>query len=139
MTLRQKIIQASVAVAVLLLLEAIAFWPPSSRIRTENYASAYGMTLSHVEALLGGPPGDYRTIRPGVEHKDSDLRIMKDAFRNSARAIEFWQCDDALVWVSFNEKGQADNVGRFPMPTPTAGAIDNLFWRAKRAWHRWFP
>jgi hypothetical protein len=64
---------------------------------------------------------------------------MKDAARNSARAIEFWQCDDALVWVSFNEKGQADNVGHFPMPTPTAGAIDNLLWRAKRQWHRWFP
>ena len=39
-------------------------WPRPDRITRENYERIrVGMSSAEVEAILGGPPGDYRTVR----------------------------------------------------------------------------
>jgi hypothetical protein len=58
-----------------------------------------GMSRAEVEAVLGGPPGDFTTEDVSYKVPDSDLVIFTEG------PYEFWAGNDADIWVAFDERG----------------------------------
>jgi hypothetical protein len=53
-----------------------------------------------------------------------------------------WRTDEGLFWVEVAEVYPSARVMRksfWPVDPPAPRPLDNLLWRAKRQWHRWFP
>jgi hypothetical protein len=95
------------------------------------------MTRAEVAAILG-PPGDYRT---------ADSHTVGDCFWRPLFTIEelledrviFWYTDGTQWVVRFDERGRVTSHFSRPLVRVEATPLDNLLWRAKRQWHRWFP
>jgi hypothetical protein len=133
---------------VVLMLSALivvvcAFWlaalcTPS--FTPETFARLHnGMTLAEVETVLG-PPGNYTTQRPRYELTEAIIKQLKNSYREEAdRDVEFWQYNDVYLEIVFDNEGKVLNIQCNSMPTPNGGPLDNLFWRMKRQWRRWFP
>jgi hypothetical protein len=147
---RRKLVAAVVGLAALVAVGTFVLRPgPSSRITRENLDRIQdGMSLQEVEAILG-PRGDYRTgptkelpwwvtmtDRPLVDAEVAALwegRTLGDGGRQHT-----WQGDGGELWLLLGPEGvRAKNF----MATEKApqSALDNLLWRAKRQWRRWFP
>ncbi len=158
---------AGLAVA-LLALGACVLWPRANRVTPEDFNRIKeGMNLAEVEAILG-PPGDYRSgptvvtlpaygryppgLVPLLEHKGH--------WQVWASQTLVWETDEARVVVGVLPPGQVPptifrkalpNLG-YEKPDPggvisaryddmqlQSGPLDNLLWRLKRQWRRWFP
>jgi hypothetical protein len=136
---RRTLLVVLAGLAVVVAAVVVVLWPRAVPIKMENYVHIkYGMTLREVEAILDGPPGDYRTKRPLVETEDLDQLFARDRVRSGKVATEFWQCDDAIQAVHFNLYGRADYLRHDLLQQPPGGPLDNLLWRLRRQWHRWF-
>ena len=117
----------------------VVLWRPQQgdRITFENFARIEeGMSQEEVEAIIG-PPGDYRTgpARSDVSPKGVDWGLFNPFLKSRAQ----WNGDTAEITVQFHRRKGAvfaccDGVSRAEQ-----SALDNLLWRAKRQWHRWFP
>jgi hypothetical protein len=134
-------------------------WPrPPSRITRENFDRIpTGMSRAEVEAILG-PPGDYRTgpttaheieycppspfppsARP-VRTVVSDWRPTVDPITGKTLNLgPFWDSDAGSAEVHFDEAGRVDGARYFGCKRVEQTLPENLVWRAKRQWHRWFP
>jgi hypothetical protein len=102
------------------------------------------MTQAEVELILG-PPGNYQS---GPTESDPSLDQALCAARNSfGRGEDFesattlirWSSDTLFIFVALGPNGTV--VAATPMVTKRVhqGPLDNLLWRAKRHWRRWFP
>jgi hypothetical protein len=119
-----------VLAAIVALVGAFIMWPRTDRITAANCGLIReGMSQSDVEGILGGPPGDYRTVptkewmlkpyRPGEEPKT-------------------WQGDTGDIQVVFSPDGA--HQPRFRQAQRIEQSLlDDILWRAKRQWKRWFP
>jgi hypothetical protein len=89
-----------------------------------------GMTWAEVEAVLGGPPGDY-TTRPGG---------FVTAVLNSASLgpRDSWHGDECVAHVTF-EDGRVLRVHVVEVTPSDTGAADLLEWRLARLKERLFP
>jgi hypothetical protein len=92
------------------------------------------MTLAEVEAILG-PSGDYRT-GPSADWRPDYNPITGKAVRTG---LPVWHTDTDIIFASFDRSGLVEQTyheacAKLPQ-TPT----ENLFWRARRLWRRWFP
>ena len=67
------------------------------------------MTRGRIEAILGGPPGDYRT-RPVELEMDEAILAAPFGTRIMETTLESWQCDEGSVFVSFYPDGTVDEV-----------------------------
>jgi hypothetical protein len=129
---------AALLVAAVLLGGVFALWPATSRVNRTNYDRIKpGMTLAEVEAVLG-PPGDYTTGPVGMTAGPESAGGF-DATRLGPEAIRWWYTDTAMVGVLVDEKGVAQQSIYTPVVRIAQGPVDNLLWRAKRRWQRWFP
>jgi hypothetical protein len=133
----KKLLLALLAVALLLLGAMLPLVLPRhcpvNRVACERIKE--GMTQEEVHAILGGPPGDYRT------------RPAKDLFFYFADLIDLgygdtllcWLGDDGLVTVVFEQ----DRVvhGRFvkDVDLEPYGLLDLICWRLGRLKERWLP
>jgi hypothetical protein len=154
---RWRLLVAPAGLAVVVVL-----WPqPPSRIRItrETFERIReGMSRAEVLAILGGPPGDYRggptTAPQGIPFIGPQLRdgaTTKDILARAAKLLDHdepleitpcsrvtWSGDVGELSVCFGADGTQSSyfwaVSRLPQ-----GPLDNLLWRAKRQWHRWFP
>jgi hypothetical protein len=137
---RRKLVLALAGLAVVVAAGVVVLWPrPPSRITRENYARVrVGMNRTEVYAILG-PAGDDRTgpvEYSGVAIHGNELGPAPFEGRNFA----FWLSDQAYIVVIFDEDERVQKVpyclsaGR----RISQGPLDNLLWRAKRQWHRWF-
>jgi hypothetical protein len=136
-------------------------WPePPSRITLANFDRIRpGMSRTEVAAMLGGPPGDYRTIPttgPVVEMcffcerhgawtdpmKDPavvDPLPEKAGSAPVAPAVfERWQGDTGCIDIHFSPQG-AGAKSYSASNTQNQSRIGVILWRLKRLWHRWFP
>src|SRR5262245_1049740 len=118
----------------------------SRRITPENFDRIrWGMAPEQVYAILG-PPGDYTT---GPTHKTSaddaspfspSLRTYREkkADLGWVRGVDFWMCDTAEIYTNYGPDGvwvkSFYHAERLPQ-----SRFDNLVWRAKRQWRKWFP
>jgi hypothetical protein len=117
---------------------AIALMPRVSRVTEENYDRIGGhMSRAEVYAILG-PPGDYST-GPQSHHKGTGdwwtERIEQEYLTNQ----DVWDADGLSFTVYYDSSGST--VGKLivrPTRIPQ-GPLDNILWRAKRQWRKWFP
>jgi hypothetical protein len=118
-----------------------ASWPRQPRITRAAFALIQDeMSLAEVESILGAAPGDYTTQPTATP--DSGRRIFLKDSDDAEREIPLreWKSDTAIVQIAFDEsekvvfKHYASNfsLGR-------QGPLENLLWRAKRQWRKWFP
>jgi hypothetical protein len=120
MTRRRLLLFGVPVVAVAL---TIGVWSllPVSAITRENAARIQaGMTLTEVEAILGGPARDETTgpvVRvdpPEFAAPDSRGIRYRIAFVDS-RPHHEWQSDEARISVHFGEDGRVTDSTDFPM------------------------
>jgi hypothetical protein len=149
---RRKLLVALVGLAVVATAGVVVLWPRPERVTKENYDRMHvGMTRTEVEAILG-PPGDYRSGLGETGYGSTENMVWTpDPATELVRTLPNWSRipDDQRLWASWlgdsfgigiavDESGSvADKVG-CPRRT-TRGLLDNLLWRLKRQWHRWFP
>jgi hypothetical protein len=130
---RKLIVAAALAMLTLVVVGAFALWPQSSRITGENFDHIRkGMTRAEVEAILG-PPGDYTT---GPVNYDASPPLY---FLSPAGSVAFWNSDMAYAHVLFDASDKVEEIFSHPGRRQEQGPLDNLLWRAKRQWQRWFP
>jgi hypothetical protein len=147
----------------------VVLWPRTQWISQENFDRiTEGMSRAEVEAILGGPPGDYRTVRTVTElcprSSEIDAEASK-ADRNRTLAegeveadwygnqgiVRVWFTSGVTAWgrTAVPARGQPAISASEPPDLPFKSfdrtiafkqdPLDNLLWRAKRQWHRWFP
>jgi len=120
---------ALLAVPLVLLgaLAPVVFPPPCSVTRSAHARIEPGMTRARVEAILGGPPGDYRTL-PVESYLGSGGGVSWD----------IWQGDEGESWVCF--EGGLVRTQMFQQATPVhVGPVERLLWRLDRFKARWLP
>ncbi len=96
-------------------LAAPGFWPQPDRVTQENVNRIpLGMSRAKVEAILGGPPGDYRTVRTMNEELDKcGGDVNEHAERHDAvgyrslgplnvRNFGIWVGNEGYTFVCFN-------------------------------------
>jgi hypothetical protein len=158
--LRWLLALAGVAVLV---AGALLLWPSHS-MREKFERVQEGMCRAEVEAILG-PPGDYRTgptapppedlprrsplegqtspsgdpvVEAATESPADFVVVVPQASVTSFFLDPMWDGDDGLISVSFRDERvlskQFAPRRRVPQ-TP----LENLQWRAKRQWRKWFP
>jgi hypothetical protein len=145
---RRTLLVAVAGLAVVVVAGVVVLWPqPPSRITQENCDRIKeGMSRAEVETILG-PPGDYRTRLGETLCLDGWGADLADPGPTVSTWQPFFEGMSGAVW-----KGDSieilivcgDYSGRVVRKEVyerrvTGNAIDNLVWRAKRQWHRWFP
>ena len=128
-----------IVVLVVVVFGAFVLLPGPGRITPVNYARIQpGMSRAEVEAILG-PPGDYRT-RDSEQDTDLDLSDMAIVGSIDLHQAYIWASDQAVVLAAFDETEKFVGGGCVkPSGIVHKGPLDNLLWRAKRLWQRWFP
>jgi len=134
---RKRLVVLAGLAVVLCAAGAVALWPregSADRVTRENYDRLRkGMTHAEVQAILG-PPGDYRTGPTLPEFSEGD------ALHLSAFTQFIWQGDDGAIFVDiFKYDGKMFWFQFVPVQKMKQGPIDNLLWRVKRPWRKWFP
>jgi hypothetical protein len=127
---RRKPLVVLAGLAAVVAVGVVVFWPRPDRITQENYDRiCENMRRAEVYAILG-PPGDY-TTRPQALSWPSGSDGLTDR----------WWGDKYAIGLVFDQNGR---VRVKCHTTHTVLRLDetffeNLAWRAKRQWRRWFP
>jgi hypothetical protein len=97
----------------------------NQRIDREHFERIrLGMRQEDVEEILGGPPGDYRTV---VEH---DLTVGGFwCFRDPDERLEWWEGDKGFIRVTFDEEQTACSLDFCPSDTPGEPSLLREFLR----------
>jgi hypothetical protein len=139
---RRRLLAALVGLAVVVTAGMFVLWPrlePPSRITRENSDRIQvGMSRAEVEAILG-PPGDYRNgpTNPVIL---GDLGEGTWPWSRPNTTCAEWVGDTGWLCVEFNNGDGTMRAGDFLERKRIAQhPLDNLLWRLKRQWHRWFP
>ena len=140
---RRLVVRAGLA--VLIAVGVFALWPRTDRVTRANFDRLrIGMSRAEVEALLG-PPADYTTVplhNPwcGPDDVDSAVDLSNESVaRAPADGLSLWATDQALVLTTYDPDDMLADPGFLPCTRLPQSALNNLLWRAKRQWHRWFP
>jgi hypothetical protein len=114
-------------------------WPsPEKYVTRANFhrISVSGIR-SRAELLsILGPPGDYTTGPIFTDPIQETALVPSDCIFGGL-SQDYWGTDDAEVTV-----WSTDGVTMLiycPATRAPQGRLDNLLWRLKRQWHRWFP
>jgi hypothetical protein len=127
---------------VLASVGAFVLWPRPSRITEANCERIReGMSRAEVYAILGGPPGDYRSVLTCGPELDEPFVtasiLVGDPPRSEALKFERWQGDVGNIYVTFwPERVCAKSF--VSAVRVEQGSIDTLLWWAERQWRRWF-
>jgi hypothetical protein len=138
---RRKLLVALAALAVVIAAGVVVPGPSPepSLVTRENFDRIQvGMSRAEVEAILG-PPGDYRT-GPVQGVLVWDLILDGTIWHDQCTNGSAWVGDTGWVRVEFNNgDGTVWASEFFESKRIAQHPLDNLLWRAKRQWHRWFP
>jgi hypothetical protein len=142
---RRKLRWVLAGLAVLLLVAgAFVLWPQPERITLENfYRIREGMSRDEVVAILG-PPGDHSTrpvYTPGPDSGRPDPVIRRKFYSDPdpEKSRESWIGDSGCIVVLSGGHRGPRLVVFAPVSGPQQSRLENLLWRAKRQWRRWFP
>src|SRR5262245_14338544 len=95
---RRTLLVALAGLAVTVPVAAWLLWPGQDEITPENYERIKaGMSRAEVEAILGGPPGDYRTVQTVTEC------FVVDELASRAESDQVFRPDGKQMW--FGNKG----------------------------------
>jgi hypothetical protein len=119
---------------------AFVLWPQPNSITQENCNRIReGMSRAEVAAILGVPSGDYRTGPTLIDQGWWNWQRYQSTCRSVGGTAECWRTDD--MWLLDDYNG-ADEVARESHCTDQrlkVNLFENIRWRAKRQWDRWFP
>jgi hypothetical protein len=101
------------------------------RLDDGNLEKTPHMTVADAEAILGAPPGDYRT-GPSLE---MEVEFIPDG---RLPAVIYWISDSCVILITTDATGCVESIGRSETKK-SPDSFGNLVWRAKRLWRRWFP
>jgi hypothetical protein len=130
----------------------VVLWPTSpNRITQENCDRiAKGIRLAEVEAILG-PAGDYRTglgesaFEGGCWIDDVDGSwpawsvLPSGSETGEMRKCATWVNDTGIIGIDFDCSDAVLARSFYTRRKVEQSTLDNLLWRLKRQWHRWFP
>jgi hypothetical protein len=135
-----SLVAALVALAVLAGSGVFVPRPGPNRLTLQNCQRIReGMSRAEVEAILG-PPGDYRTGPTDIDGKVVPLKLVwVGEILPSDGDIAYWSADEVYERVMFDPAGRVREGGFSPTFRPTQSPSDNLLWRLRRQWRRWFP
>ena len=137
---RRTLLVALAGLAVVSGAGAVVLWPTQpNRITQENCDRIKeGMSRAEVETILG-PPGDYRT-GPVQSVVQWELNGARTTWHDQCSNYSAWVGDTGWVRVEFNNRHGTVWASEFIESKRIAQhPLENLLWRAKRQWHRWFP
>jgi hypothetical protein len=137
---KRKLLVALAGMAVMIVAGLVVLWPTQpNRITQENCDRIKkGMSRAEVETILG-PPGDYRT-GPGQGVLAWDPILDGTTRHNECTNRSNWAGDTGWVSVDFENGDGTVWASEFIESKRIAQhPLENLLWRAKRQWHRWFP
>jgi hypothetical protein len=137
--LRRALAVAGLAVLMARALVVATLVPHSKPLitRSDFERLALGMDARQVEAILG-PSGDF-TSRRSVGLMQ-DIVPCETSWPPPPRAYQEWTTDEHYVLVGFSpDSGLVSQIEFGDTNLLRQPALDNLLWRAKRQWHRWFP
>ena len=100
-----------------------------------------GMTRAEVEAILGAP-GDYSTGLLEVVGQPRSVRIEPTTESHGTDGSTYlqWADDSRFIGINFDAASRLEVTTICPVRRVAAqGPLDNLLWRLKRQWRRWFP
>ncbi len=144
---RHRLRWALVGLAAAIAAGVVVLWPQPNRVTEANiHRIQVGMTRNEVEAILG-PPGDYSTgpvvyerpaPGPGIDSVEADnaFEALQHDARDAARAS-----DEGTIAINydFDEQPTVSMVEVSIYRRKPLGLLDNMLWRVKRQWKRWFP
>ena len=138
---RRKLLAALAGLAVVVAVGAVGLWPQSDRVTREIFDRLrVGMPRAEVEAILG-PPGDNSTRETvpdfderGAVRGEKEIGVVDPGLRSELR-----ENDRAVIRVDFDPQGNLSGAWWGLVVPLDRSPLDNLLWRAKRQWHRWFP
>jgi hypothetical protein len=134
--MRRRTLLVVLAGLAVVVAAGVVVWPRANRVTRENYDRIrVGMSRAEVYAVLG-PPGDYST-REAIPSELPDPPTL--TYRWQAISLEEWFGDRAAIEVYFDGAGNVASARCWLLEPIDHGPLDNLLWRAKRQWHRWFP
>lgn len=143
---RRKVrwVLAGLAMAVLA-VGVVTLCSPPDRITPKNcHLITRGMSREQVYAILG-PPGDYRSrlTKDGGNRIPrsptlSEVKLERPPPGTEARHTAVWCGDLGDIFVLIYTEGvvEADFSDTVEVEQTL---LDDLLWRAKRLWRRWFP
>jgi hypothetical protein len=136
---RRKLLVVLAGLAVVVAAVVVVLWPRANCVTLTNYSSIQqGMTFPEVEAILGGPPGDYRTSPTQFEFGDPSFRHRRSLLPGTGAREEHWEGDTVALMVRFGDDGTVRCLCPIPTARRAGGRFDAICWRLKRQWHRWF-
>jgi hypothetical protein len=135
---RRRKVLGSLACA-LVLIGAFELRPFPSRITHDNFNHLrQGMTRAEVEAILG-PPGVYTTGPTEVMSVLELLVRVNDSTGVNLMATEkTWRSDQVHIVVEFDSE-RVTWMCLASVARQDQSLGDNLLWRTKRQWQKWFP
>jgi hypothetical protein len=156
---RRSLLVLLAGLAMVVAALEFVLWPRPDRITHENFDRIRaGMTMADVEAILGGPPGEYRTgptVRGNAPLAEVPAEVLRtevdewDLFWDSADADSdpfevkpfgsTWGSDQGIAVVCFDDEGRAHDRWYVDRKRVEQTTFEHLLWRAKRQWRRWFP
>jgi hypothetical protein len=141
--MRRRILLVALAgLAVVVAAGAVVLWPQTARCTDENFDRlGVGMTVAEVQAILG-TSGDHTTgpLDWRVKEGEPPIRQFGEmALEDVPPATVLWLDDGGVVTVDFDQSGRACLGSYNKAESMPQSIFDNLIWRARRQWHRWFP
>jgi hypothetical protein len=148
---------------------SLVLWPRADRITQENLDRIReGMSRARVESILGGPPGDYRTVRTRAEAEGASDRTLRAdqlyalsseiVYVEDSRVRRVWIGNEGFIAIYFESEVVAEPLvikptglvsRREPLQMPSKyyvpttkmdqGPLESLLWRAKCLWQKCVP
>jgi hypothetical protein len=145
---RRTLLVVLAGLTVVVAAGAVVLWPrPSARLTLENCNRIrQGMSRAEAEAILG-PPGDYATV-PFDNGSGSEVDpsyVYSQVVRSlstgyDSNRVRAWCGNDRLIMIAFDgPNGRVVALSSTQLTKWDQSSLENLLWRAKRQWHRWFP
>lgn len=132
---------AAAGALAVLALGAPLLWPRPGRITRENFDRIQeGMSAAEAEAILG-PLGIYFTgpVEYDLDNIDSFMKGLNEPLRTGEFGhSECWNSDAATIVLRF-DAGKVARKLYVSSRRADRGLFDDLLWRVKLRWRRWFP
>jgi hypothetical protein len=124
------------AVVLLLLVTLVSiFYRPSKVTRASFEKIEAGMTLAEVEAILGGPEGDYRTSP--TELTEEGIRVQSQMGGSLWDGPWlYWEGNAGAGAVNVTHSGIVLRKGWIEKEKENVGIVEVMYWRFTR-WRKW--
>ena len=140
---RRKLLLVLEGLAVVVAAGTVALWSleaAPSRVTHAHYDRLrVGMSRAEIRVILGAPQ-DCSTGPTTLTRGEREWHKASGHLENIQLSnVDSWLSDTAAITVFSDQDGVANAITFVSVTKTHQGLFENLLWRAKRQWHRWFP